>query len=436
MGLMSWLFPSPEDRIAAARADLKSDRASAARERLLDLDHPEAVQVLHQAENQLALDNLQAALQYCRVGDDFRVHQHLELAEQFNHGGIEDQVKEARRELRAIVAERDEAAQRAKEEVQIKQMRVDPFGITGGASLLDPDLPDDLYDADRTELEARLGLLIENYPQHLRETVPQLGATFTRAVLDLDEGRADKALQALLILDDHAPLVNWERARAAYALGDPKAAARAVHKFAKNAGGHFSMGQLHSGVFLAQLTTEAGDLPAALRTLRSVRHEDPSAGTFLFAQLLEANGDLAEAEAILGKMIKEHPRTMPLYKLAARIRLKGGHRIPAMQVLEAGLGAQCCTPGKCGYQPPDVDMMRSLATLYLEDGLQTERALELADQAAGMSDNQAWEDAYLHALVLRATDHPDAPAITARLYETTQAPPHRQRLAEHLPALL
>ncbi len=435
MGLLSYFFPSPADRIAKAKEDLKSGRASLARDRVLDLEEAEAIEVLHEAENLLALDNLQAALQYCRLGDDQRVHQHLELADQFHHGGLEESFKAARRELRSIRADRDADEQKRKEDQRVKQMQVDPLGLTGGASLLDPEIPDDMYDADRLELEARLGLLIENYPEQLRETVTELGAKFTRAVLDLDEGRADKALTALMLLDDHAALVNWERARAAHALGDPKAAARAVRRFAENAGGHLQMGRLHSGVFLAQLTTESGDRAGALRILRSVRADDPKAGGFLFAQLLEATGELAECETVLARMIKEHPRTMPLYKLLTRIRLKGGHRTAAMQVLEAGLGSTCCTPGKCGYQPPDQDMIRTLATLYLEDGLQTERALELAEQSASLTEGPAtWEDAYLHALVLRANNHPDGPAVIARLHEKTGADdPRRQRLTEHFP---
>jgi len=393
--------------------------------------------LLHEAENHLANDNLTAALQYCRVGDDHRVHQHLELASQFHHGGLETVFRDVRRQLRGIRADRNEAEEREREQKRIRQMQADPLGLTGGASLLDPELPNDLYDADRMELEARLGLLIENYPEALRETLPQLGAAFTRAVLDLDDGRADKALQALMTLDDESALVNWERARAAHALGDPGAAARAVRRFADRAGGHFSMGRLHSGVFLAQLTTEAGDVSGALRTLRSVRQDDAEAGGFLFAQLLHANGELAEAETVLTKMIKAHPRTMPLYKLMAHIRLQGGHRLPAMQVLEAGLGAQCCTPGKCGYQPPDREMMRTLATLYLEDGLQTERALELADSAAALSEGKSWEDAYLQALVLRATDHPDGPAIANRLHQhTPEGDPRHARLIQHLPLRL
>ena len=434
MTLWSWFFPSPQDRVAAARKDLEAGRAASARDRILDLDLPEATEVLHAAENQLAMDNLSAALQYCRVGDDQRVHQHLELAEQFHHGGLDDRFREVRRELRGIRADRDLELERAREEKRIKQMQVDPLGLTGGASLLDPEVPTDLYDADRMELEARVGLLIENYPEPLRETLPTLGAGFTRAVLDLDEGRADKALQALLTLDDEAALVNWERARAAHALGDPAAAARAVRRFAERAGGHFPMGRLHSGVFLAQLTTEAGDLPGALRTLRSVRQDDPDVGGFLYAQLLQANGKLPEAETVLAKMIKAHPRTMALYKLMAQVRLQGGHRVAAMQVLEAGLGAQCCTPGKCGYQPPDREMMRTLATLYFEDGIQTPRALELAEQVAALTENVGWEEAYLHALALRAEGDPQGNAIALRLHERTgESDPRRARLVQHLP---
>ena len=437
MTLWSWFFPSPADRIASARRDLDAGRAASARDRLLDLDHAEAVEVLHEAENRLASDNLTAALQYCRVGDDQRVHQHLELAAQFHHGGLDEEFRAVRRELRGIRAERDQVVQREREEKRIKQMQADPLGLTGGASLFDSEVPSDLYDADRMELEARVGLLIENYPERLRETLPTLGPTFTRAVLDLDDGRADKALQALMTLDDEAALVNWERARAAHALGDPAAAARAVRRFAERADGHFAMGRLHSGVFLAQLTTEAGDLAGALRTLRSVRRDDPDVGGFLYAQLLQANGALAEAETVLAKMIKAHPRTMPLYKLLAHVRLQGGHRVAAMQVLETGLGAQCCTPGKCGYQPPDREMMRTLATLYLEDGLQIPRALELADQAAALTEQIAWEDAYLRALALRAQDDPDGHAVATRLHERTdESDPRRARLNQHLPLRL
>ena len=48
-----------------------------------------------------------------------------------------------------------------------------------------------------------------------------------------------------------------------------------------------------------------------------------------------------------------------------------------MQALEGGLAKTCNTPGKCGYQPFDVQAGRMLAQLYLEDRLDPKRASEL-----------------------------------------------------------
>ena len=83
------------------------------------------------------------------------------------------------------------------------------------------------------------------------------------------------ALPALLSMPDDRSLVRWERARAAHALGDAKAAAREVRAFADLAGGHHAMGRLHSGVLLGQLTAESGDVHGAIRILRMVRAEHP-----------------------------------------------------------------------------------------------------------------------------------------------------------------
>lgn len=435
MGLLSWFFPTPETRIAKARKLLAAGRPSDARVEVLELDAPEARDLLVEAETALAKANLKAAVGYGYAGDEQRVEIHLELADSFHHGGLEEEFRAARRELRELRAERTEGERRAKEEQDARLMSVDPLGITGGPSWLDPQLKGDLLDPDREEMEARIGLIVEGYPEALREGLTRVGPPFARAVLDLEDGRPDLALQALLALPDEEPLVRWERARAAHILGDPAAAARSVRSFLSLAGRHHTMGNVHSGAFLAQLTIEAGDAAEALRILRSVRVTEPEVGGALYAQLLDMNGELAEAERVLTGLIRKHPTAQPLYALLSGVRLRGGHRREAMRALEASMEAVCCTPGKCGYQAPAIEVVRPLATMYLEDGIEQERALELADQAAGLVRNPTWEDAYLQALAARVTGDPQAAAMVAQLHELTPpTDPRAERLALHLRA--
>ncbi len=432
MGILSWFFPSAEDRVARARRLLAEGRAADARYDLLDNDAPGAKELLAEVQNTLARLNLEEAVVRCRADDDRGVAAHLALAEEFHSGGLEEAFRSTRRELRELRKSRREGDIRRKEEEQARLMSVDPLGMSGGPSWLDPVAPGDLYDADRDEIEARLALLVENYPEDLRQNVGVLGAAFARAVLDLDEGRADLALQALVELPQDDPLVCWELSRAAHALGDPGAAARSLRHLGERLGGHRSFGSRHSGVTLAQLMAESGDVQGALRTLRSVRADAPDVGGALFAQLLEAVGKLDDAERVLVALIKKHRGAVGLYTQLARIRLKGGHRVQAMRALEATFSVGCSTPGKCGYRPPELAIVRPLATLYYEDGIELERAAELAAQAAQLVTEPTWEDAYLSALHARRQERPEAHDLITRLREATPAGPNLERVLRYL----
>lgn len=431
MGLWSWLFPTPQDRVARAREAIARGRPDHARLDLLDLDLPEAKALLAEAENALALLNLEAAVQRTCAGDDRGAADCLELAEKFHRGGHEEAFQRARRELREIRTSRDAKGVADKAEQRARVLAVDPLGMTGGPRFDDPEAPP-LDPADE-ELEQRLALVVESYPAALRPGVARLGAPFAGAVLDLEEGRADLALQQLALLPDDEPLVWWERARAAQALGDPKASAEAVRAFARHADGHHAVGNEHSAAFLAARLAEVGDLDGALRVLREVRAADPRVGTLLFAQLLAATGAYPEADRLVAGLVREHPRTPGLYVLLAKVRLAGGQRAEAMRALEAGLEAVCCTPGKCGAQPPDHETHRMLATLYLEERRDVARGLELADKAAALAGQPTVDDAYLAALVARAKGAPDARDVARRLRE--RLPPGHP-VAERLAALV
>ena len=105
-----------------------------------------------------------------------------------------------------------------------------------------------------------------------------------------------------------------------------------------------------------------------------------------------------------------------------------------MRALEAGLEV-CCAKGKCGPKGPDLDLHRTLATLYLEDGVDRERGLELAGTAASLVQQPTWDDAYLTALVARTRNEPEAPALADRLRKLTPAEhPGAPRVAKFLVA--
>lgn len=417
------MLPSPEQRVERARAALAKGRPDEARLELLEVDHPGAASLLQQAETALCEKNLDAALEYGRAGDEERVGAHLDLAEQFHHGGLEDRFREVRRELREVRSSRRAEAAEAKAKADRRMLDTE-----GGPDWLSG--PSAEFLADREEAEQRLMLMVENYPQSLRSSVGELGADFATAVLKLEEGEARASLQGLLALPDDQPLVHWERARAAHALGDSVAAARSVRAFAERAGGHHPMGRVHSGTYLAQLLAETGEFAEALKVSKATHAKDPKQGGFLHAQLLYANGELEAAETRTRALIKGSPKAMPLYSLLARIRVAGDQRPEAMRALEAGLEATHCAPGKCGYQPPDLDANRLLAILYLEDGIETDRALELADTAASLVQRPTMEDAYLATLAAGRRGAPEHGRMVDQLLAALpEADPRREHLA-------
>jgi predicted Zn-dependent protease len=424
VGLFSFFTPSPEKRVARARKMLVDGRAEFARLEVLDLDHPEAAEVLVAAEIVLARRNLEAALRYGSQHEDERAAECLRLAESFHHGALDAELQDTRRELRELRAHRDQAEERRRAERDARLMAVDPLGLTGGPSWLDPVLDPAVFGLDQEELQARLALVVENYPRELRDRVYDLGVDFAQAVLALDEGRASEAMTALLALPSDEPLVWWERARAAHALGDPAETARALREFVRLAGRHYAVGAMHSGEFLARALAEAGDAAGGLRVLREVRATEPKVGGFLYAQLLAVAGERAEAEQVLVGLVRQHPTESALYVALARLRIAGDQRPAALRALETGLQACCGSPGRCGTRPPDLETHRLLATLYLEDGADLPRGLDLAEQAAQLVERPSWDDVYLRALAARRRGDADAAALAARLREVT--PPELQ----------
>lgn len=434
MGIWSWFFPSEADRIRKARAYQANGMWASARDELMGLEGQEATNLLVEVEVSLASANLDQADDWARGGDDFRVESHLELAERFHHGRLTERLVATRRTLRALRAEyRREEEQKAIDRDRQVGEYAPPESFRRSAHALDGLLPTGLSPELADELGARLALVIENYPSAWRPDIGDLGPVFAQALIEAEEGRPEDAYPLLLGLPDRAPAVWWERSRAALSLGFPAEAATALREMARRAGGHQRVGATHSGVVLAQLEAQLGDTPAALRVLRAVQAEGAEEGDYMLAQLLEGTGELAEADRILSRLAMKYPKQREIHKVLARIRLKGGERRAAILALEAANAETCDTPGKCGYTPPDPEVLLMLATLYLEEGV-PQRGLEVAETALAMlRENDAWEITYLQALVARAEGTAEASALAAALSQKTPlVGDQRKKLAQYL----
>ncbi len=434
MGLLSWLFPSDEDKLARAKADLEKGRYSEARLTALELEGPEAKEIVDFAEAALCRINLEHAVSWAEADDVERVQIHLDLAQEFRKEGMDEDFARARASIRGVETRRQEASARRKaaEDAVLAEVS-SSFQEEHGEDLI--PLPEGVSADEAEALKARLAMILDNYPEELRANMVELGPDFAQAVLDLDDGDAAKALPLLLGLPDESPLVLHERARAAHSLGDPAAAARAWKAFAVRAGGHHPIGQLHTAVLLAQVQAESGDLQGSLSTLEEGRKSDPYLGGGLYASILEAVGRYGEAEAAWRALLQKFGTQPAIYVGIARVRAKGGHRSEARDALETSLRQTECVPGRCGYRPPDLATHRLLATLYLEDGLQPERALELAETARGLVERPNWDDMYLAALAARVQGDPTWPAMADQLRQATPDNEVRRALVDkHLVA--
>lgn len=431
MGVLSWIFPTDQDRISRAETFYERGKFADARMELMGIETDAALGLRTRAENELARKNIEAAVSWCQAGDNGRARHHLEMAQNFHGGGLDDDFKEARRRMRDIrEQQREEAAKKLEErEARIAAMEDSPFHAKSDMSPILEEL--NLSGAAAEELEGRLSLLIDAYPSEFQEYV---SPPLLKAVLDLENGRPDLAIPALLALPDDNLLVCYERARAASLLGDSQATLRSMRAFDRLSDKHYEIGTQHTGILFAQALTQSNKYTEAMELLERLRKQDPNVGGAFYAQLLSRHGRHQEAEAILLPLIQKHPRQSTLYGLLANVRMAAGHEIEAMRSLEAALEATHCAPGQCGYRPPDAGIIRSLATLYFERDMELDRAHELSEQAASLVKQPTWDDLYLAGLAGRKRhDAQVEPTIQLLWEQTPNEHPRYKRLEKHLP---
>ena len=132
--------------------------------------------------------------------------------------------------------------------------------------------------------------------------------------------------------------------------------------------------------------------------------------------------------------MKRIPKNLSLIKQLARLKIKQKERAAASNILENGL-KQCCTPGTCGSQPLDVNALRMLAQIYLEDRQHQPRALELLSDIQRLSPTPTWEDQYLSALAARNDGHPFSHNLSEQLLSNlSPSDPRRNLVLSAFPA--
>lgn len=385
MGFLARLFGSdPDSRIKRARKLLDRQEWDEARRELEDLEHPDADTLMAEAKAQLVEMNLAEARARINAGDREGATEHMELARVF--GAKSEQLRAVRRAAR----EAAEAEARAEAERKLAEE---------AASV--PEGNDPLWSLPPDDPRLRYALLLESWPEALRERLAGLGPDYAKAVMMLEDGNADAAREALSAFVADEPAARFDRARAALAGGNAMLAASDLATFGDQVG-HQLIGQTHTAVLLAQLWARNGRAEQALQMVDKARETDQGlalAGTRL--SLLEAMGRLQDAATGAEELLRTAPKDQGLYRLLARCRMRLDDRPGAAGALEASLAKTCSSPGKCGNQAYDVEAARMLAILYAEDQQHPERVGELVKDIRTHAQQPAWEDGYIQGLLAR-----------------------------------
>lgn len=355
MGLMSWLFPKPADKVAKARRLIAEGRFAEARHAVEGVDHPDAEGLLAEAARGLVRLNLETAVQNARGGNEAQVESNLERAAHFHDGSMQALFDETAARLAEVRRVRDQ--ERAWTDLAAlaerrRRLGVDPgdfswvaFNEDGAIQLvMDNDgsgLPHLVVQPDAAvfrpaeiaepevagaptdeEVRAALQALRRMYPRDLPQQVDAAGEPLARAVLEVVAGRPEHAIPRLLKLPADNAAVRFELARAASALGAQRAADVALAQFAEMTGGHQQVGKVHSGELHAQVVAWLGETARALDIVRAARQGAPDRGLHLFVALAIEEGQLIEAEKALDRLKRKSARDPRLPQLVTALSLR------------------------------------------------------------------------------------------------------------------
>ena len=388
MGFFGQLFGTdPAAKAKKAERLIAEEEYHEARWLLDGLDHPDAAGLMLRAQTGLIEANLEEARARYSAGDREGGEEHLGLARDF--GATAEQLRGARR-----------LGREAMPKPKPKKTPAD----TG------PVGDDPIWSLPPDDPRLRYALMVEAYPDQLRERLLALGPEFAAAALLTDTGNAAGAMKALTPFAGQDDVARYERARAAIAAGELHAAASELLQFGETIG-HQAIGSNHTAMMMVQVLSSLGRAEEAhLKILEALdASKNPHEQIMMRsaeAQLLFILGRDEEADTKTAALLKDSSRDMSLVKLLSRIRKRRGQRINAMAVLEDGLNRCCSAPGKCGSQPLDLEAVRMLIILYLEDRIEPGRVAELLKDLGQHRKKPNWDDAYIDLLQSRNSGDP------------------------------
>ncbi len=389
---------TPEARLERAELFWTNKEYNKVRLEVQDLSAPRAQDLYNLSLERLSTLNLDEALARFSLGDTVSAEEHLNLAKEF--GASHSQIQDIRKEGR-LIQQKDLEAKRAKKAAKEKQQQVhgdDPIWS------LPPDDP-----------RLQYALHLETYPVNVRERLIPLGQEFASAVLAIQQGKGVDGITILSNYIEREPAVRYERARAAMSVGNLPLAIADLMTFGDEVG-HCVIGNVHTGALLGQLMAQTGQTEEGLDKMSALIADDEHISMRIVkSQLHLQKGDLSTAEKETQQLLKELPKSQPLIRQLATIRLQQDNRISAANILEAGFSS-CCETGSCSAQRPDVQSVRLLARIYLEDRVLPERCDELLQQLRGLVQQPLWEDQYLMTLHARNNGDSVANSLAQKLY--------------------
>jgi hypothetical protein len=413
MGLLSWLFPSDDDKMDKAQTLLDEGQWIAALDRLDGVEAERAEQIRDGAREGVKRRNLELAIACANAGELEAANDHMELAKNYAKKGDPD-LRAARRALREARTAAPEKAQPQAPSAAGGVMGAlgvgGGGGVAAGAGVLDPDAGNDpIFSLPPEDPRVRFALILEQYAPEHRAKLQALGPEFATAALTVQDGQANHGVHALGPFVAQEPLALLFRAEAAMASGNPAQAASDLKALVNHLGAHAVIGPHNTATLLAGALVSIGRNDDALTELNAGLKTQPKDVGLMVnkALVLERLKRDADADELARTVVQANSRVMAMYKLMARCRIRAGKRVEAMQALEAGLSTNC-TSGKCGSLPFDVEAGRMLVQLYLEDAVEPARAAELLARLKRRLDGQTtWFEAYLDTLTARNDDAPD-----------------------------
>lgn len=390
---------SPTARLERAELFWKNEEYNKVRLEVQDLTDSRAQDLYNLALERLVTLNLDEAHARFSLGDSIGAEDHLLLAKEF--GATNRQVQDIRKSGKAIQRmDLEKKRVKAAEKESKKQMHGD----------------DPIWSLPPDDPRLQYALHLETYPVEVRERLIPLGQEFAEAVLSIQQGKGVDGISILSNYIEREPAVRYERARAAITVGNLPLAIADLMTFGDEVG-HCVIGNVHTGALLGQLMVQAGRTDEGIDTMSSLIADDEHVSMRIVrSQMHLQKGNLAVAEKETQLLLKELPKNQPLIRQLATVRLQQDNRISAANILEAGFSS-CCETGSCSAQRPDVQSVRLLARIYLEDRVLPERCTELLQQLQGLVPQPIWEDQYLITLHARNSGDTIANSLAKKLHD-------------------